>query len=58
MRTGFESTLMGIEPGTSEVKGEWSDHYADEVPLLNQNKSSLFFTDLMQLDEADSFRAS
>ena len=27
MRTGFEFTLLGIELGTLEVKGEWSDHY-------------------------------
>ena len=37
MRTGFESTLrwtlLGIELGTSEVKGEWSDHYATEAPM-------------------------
>ena len=23
---------MGIEPGTLEVKGEWSDHYTTEAP--------------------------
>ena len=37
MRTGFESTLRWtllnrIEPGTLEVKGEWSDHYTTETP--------------------------
>ena len=26
-------TLLGIEPGTLEVKGEWSDHYTTEAPL-------------------------
>ena len=39
MRTGFESTLrwtlLGIELGTSEVKGEWSDHYTTEAPYLS-----------------------
>ena len=30
--TGFESTLLGIELGTLEVKGEWSDHYTTEAP--------------------------
>ena len=28
MKTGFESTLRW----TSEVKGEWSDHYTTEAP--------------------------
>ena len=32
MRTGFDSTLLGIELGTLEVKGEWSDHYTTEAP--------------------------
>ena len=34
MRTGFKSTLLGIELGTLEVKGEWSDHhyYTTEAP--------------------------
>ena len=31
MRTGFESTILGIELGTLEVKGEWSDHYTTEA---------------------------
>ena len=35
MRTRFESTLrrtlLGIESGTLEVKGEWSDHYTTEA---------------------------
>ena len=31
MRTGFKSTLLGIELGTLEVKGEWSDHYTTEA---------------------------
>ena len=33
MRTGFESTILGIELGTLEMKGEWSDHYTTEVPF-------------------------
>ena len=33
MRTGFKSTLLGIELGTLEVKGEWSDHYTTEASL-------------------------
>ena len=32
MRTGLESTLLGVELGTLEVKGEWSDHYTTEAP--------------------------
>ena len=31
MRTGFESTLLGIELGALEVKGEWSDHHTTEL---------------------------
>ena len=31
MRTGFESTLLGIELGSLEVKGECSDHYTTEA---------------------------
>ena len=26
----FKMTLLGIELGTLEVKGEWSDHYTTE----------------------------
>ena len=26
-------TLLGMELGTLEVKGEWSDHYTTEAPL-------------------------
>ena len=37
MRTGFGSALrwtsLGIEPGTLEVKSEWSDHYTTEAPI-------------------------
>ena len=33
MKTGFESISLGIELGTLEVKGEWSDHYTTEAPL-------------------------
>ena len=34
MRTGLESTLLRIELGTLEVKGEWFDHYTTEAPKL------------------------
>ena len=27
-------TLLGIELGTLEVKGEWSDHYTTEAPCI------------------------
>ena len=27
VRVHIKMTLLGIEPGTLEVKGEWSDHY-------------------------------
>ena len=46
MRTGFESTLgwtlLGIEPGILEVKGEWSDHYttARQCLLTSVNVSA------------------
>ena len=33
MRTRFESISLGVELGTLEVKGEWSDHYTTEAPL-------------------------
>ena len=36
MRTGFESILLGIELGTSEVKGEGPEHYTTEDPKLSQ----------------------
>ena len=36
MRTGFKSTLLGIELGTLEVKGKWSDHYTTEAPITPQ----------------------
>ena len=36
MRTGFESTLLGIELGTLEVKGEWSDHYTTEASVTTE----------------------
>ena len=32
MRIRFESTLLGIELGTLEVKGERFDHYITEAP--------------------------
>ena len=32
VRVWFESTLLGIELGTLEVKGEWPDHYITEAP--------------------------
>ena len=42
MRTGFESTLrltlLGIEPGTLEIKSEWSDHYTTEAAALQGEK--------------------
>ena len=41
IRTGFESTLLGIELETLEVKCEWSDHYTAEAPFrysLCENK--------------------
>ena len=34
----FESTLLGIELGTSEVKGEWSDHYTTEATVFVAGK--------------------
>ena len=34
MRTGFESTLLRIELGTLEVKGEWSDYYTTEARAI------------------------
>ena len=52
MRTGFESTLrwnlLGIEVGTLEVKGEWSDHYTTEAPKLHL-RSTLIFASLRAL---------
>ena len=38
MRTGFESTLLRIKLGTSEGKGELSDHYTTEAPSVNFQK--------------------
>ena len=32
-RIHIKMTLLGIELGTLEVKGEWSDHYTTEAPL-------------------------
>ena len=45
MRTGFQSTLrwtlLGIEPVTLEVKGEWSDHYTTEAPKVVKELSEI-----------------
>ena len=38
MRTGFESTLLGIELGTLEVKGEWSDRSANDVYTVKNHE--------------------
>ena len=32
-RIHIKMTLLGIELGTLEVKGEWSDHYTTEAPV-------------------------
>ena len=32
VRVHIKMTLLGIELGTLEVKGEWSDHYTTEAP--------------------------
>ena len=32
VRIHIKMTLLGIELGTLEVKGEWSDHYTTEAP--------------------------
>ena len=32
VRAHIKMTLLGIELGTLEVKGEWSDHYTTEAP--------------------------
>ena len=32
--TWVKSILLGIELGTLEVKGEWSDHYTTEAPYI------------------------
>ena len=32
VRIHIKVTLLGIELGTLEVKGEWSDHYTTEAP--------------------------
>ena len=33
VRVHIKMTLLGIELGTLEVKGEWSDHYTTEAPI-------------------------
>ena len=33
VRIHIKMTLLGIELGTLEVKGQWSDHYATEEGL-------------------------
>ena len=52
MRTGFKFTLRGIEFGTLEVEGEWSDHYTTEAPIFCKP-----FTIFVQLvDKIKDFR--
>ena len=36
VRIHIKMTLLGIELGTLEVKGEWSDHYATDAPVMQQ----------------------
>ena len=51
MRTGLESTLrwtlLGIELGTLEVKGEWSDHYT--YSFVQMPDSDNFRTDAQKM---------
>ena len=35
VRVHIKMTLLGIELGTLEVKGEWYDHYTTEAPIFN-----------------------
>ena len=50
MRTGFESTLLGIELGTLEVKGEWSDHYTTEAPKSRDLNVLLFIVGIFMVE--------
>ena len=55
-------TLLGIEPGTLEVKGEWSDHYTTEAPLWSDHYTteapkSLVKRDLFAIEGKLEFNA-
>ena len=53
VRVHIKMTLLGIELGTLEMKGEWSDHYTTEVHASdkrgNKNTDCIFFENWLKI---------